>query len=224
MRTLALSTEICVQEENLDVRPLSADDSDSYRVLRKRVLDIGEGKYFSASYRRDSQLVTEEQWREYCTEKREHCIIGIFAGGDLVGIMAIVAQKPEEGLVAEWDSTWIDPEYRGKGIAKFAYKEVERWTKCHGYRYAEVFIRDENARSLKIRKKNGAVYSRTKYNEVWADGSVGDAHFFIKDLAVETNQQGDLCSRVISNLESTIESLENDFPQENIKTREKKSA
>ena len=54
--------------------------------------------------------------------------------------------------------------------------------KDHGYRRVVSFIRADNIRALYIRQKRGARYVSTKRNEIWADGSIGDAHTFIFDV------------------------------------------
>ena len=57
-------------------------------------------KSSSDSYDRENRFTTEAQWREWCTEKREHCTIGTFIGNELIGIMGIVwLYGPPETLV-----------------------------------------------------------------------------------------------------------------------------
>jgi GNAT superfamily N-acetyltransferase len=165
----------------LAIRPLTAEDTHAYRALRRRILEIGDGKYFSDSYTREAQL-TEPEWREWCTEKPEHCIIGTFVAGKLAGVMMVTKQDIPKICVAEWEATWLEPEYRRFGIAKLAYKKVWQWTKAHGYEFAIVFIRDDNTRSQEIRKKQGFTFVHTKRGEIWADGSVGDTYSFMLDL------------------------------------------
>jgi hypothetical protein len=94
------------------VRPLCADDSPAYHALRSRILALGEGKYFSDSYLREKSFVSENDWREWCTEKREHCTIGTFIGSELVGTMGIVRYGTPEDRTVEWEVTWMDPRYR----------------------------------------------------------------------------------------------------------------
>src|ERR1041384_3192281 len=71
-------------------RPLIAADSEAYRRLRQRVLDVGEGKFFNSSYDKERQFTTEDQWRERCAETPVRCTIGTFVDGVLVGIMGIL--------------------------------------------------------------------------------------------------------------------------------------
>ena len=190
---------------SLTVRPLTAADSLAYRALRKRILDIGDGKYFSSSYTREAQFTTESQWFEWCTPTQEHCTIGAFVDGQLIGIMGIVMIGVPELRTAEWEATWLDPQYRRCGIAKHLYEKVCQWTKDHGYERAVSLIRADNMRSLEIRKKNGGIYIHTQHNTKWADGSIADILFFVTDLHSTAHQ-----TRAICYLEETIAALQHE--------------
>ncbi len=172
-----------------EIRPLTGDDSNAYRALRQRILDIGDGRYFSDSYEREGNLGTEQLWRDWCTEKREHCIIGTFVDKSLVGVMMATQQGGQASPVVEWEATWLDPLYRHGKIAKAAYEKVNQWTLDQGYTYAAVFIRADNQRSQDIRGKQGFVYAYTISDERWADGSVGDTRAFVLDLRAPTPEQ-----------------------------------
>jgi len=196
------------------IRPLTADDTEAYRALRRRILEVGDGRYHSASYRRDKTFETEEKMRAWCTETHEHCVMGTFYDGELVGIMTAVAEGPKENLLASWDSVWLDARFRKLGIAKHAYQKLEEWTKKNGYRYVETFVRADNHRVLGIRKKRGSLHIYTKRKEVWADGSVEDAHFFITHLFPATREEKDGYSRAIIHLKTILSSLEGESAAE----------
>lgn len=197
-----------LNNRQISIRPLTGNDSDAYRALRQRILALGEGKYFSSSYTRENQFVTELQWRRWCTESREHCIIGTFLGEHLIGIMAISMYGQPKDQIAEWDSTWLDPKYRTLGIAKLAYDKVWKWTQDNGYTKAIVDIKAGNERSLHIRKQQGAVYSHTKHNEMWADGSVADTHYFALNLFQPAHTADKLDVNAARQIQKTLSALE----------------
>jgi len=199
-----------VDPAHITVRPLTPDDSEAYRALRRKILEIGDGKYFSDSYDRENHFTTDDQWREWCTEKREHCTIGTFIGNELIGIMGIVMYGPPETLAVEWEATWLDPRYRRFGIARLAYEKVQQWTRDQGYEYAIVFIREENFRSREIREKQGAVFLKTKRNVAWADGSIADVHSFLIDLSPTAARLQDPHKRALRQLASTLAFLKED--------------
>ena len=163
------------------IRPLNVGDTAAYRVLRQKILAIGDGRYFSDSYTREAAL-NEQQWLNWCTETPEHCILGMFDNGHLIGTMMATQLGAPEELTVEWEAIWLDPLYRKQGIAKNAYEQVEQWTLDQGYDRVVLYIRADNARSQEIHRKQGAIYTHTKHNEVWADGSVADTHCFVLRL------------------------------------------
>ncbi len=174
------------------IRLLTAADVQAYRALRQRVLQLGDGRYFSDSYMREKQLTNDRLWRDWCSEKPDHCIFGTFIDGELIGVMMITHYDGFGDRTVEWEAIWLDPRYRQRGFAKLAYDQLQHWTNDHGFKRVVLFIRADNLRSLYIHQKLGACYISTKRNEVWADGSIADAHSFILDLrkpARETHQQ-----------------------------------
>jgi RimJ/RimL family protein N-acetyltransferase len=162
---------------------LIAADSEAYRRLRQRVLDVGEGKFFNTSYDRERQLASEDQWRERCAETPARCTIGTFVEGALVGIMGILPYGDPKHRTAELESTWIDPKYRRSGVARQAYDQVRQWCVEHGYLYAVVEIRADNTRSREIREKQGAMYLFTRRNVAWEDGSTADTRFYLQNFS-----------------------------------------
>jgi RimJ/RimL family protein N-acetyltransferase len=192
-----------VDPDRVVIRPLTAADSEAYRRLRQRILDIGEGRFFSSSYTREQQFTSEDQWHERCAETPVRCTIGIFVEGDLVGIMGILPYGDPRHLTAEWEATWIDPKYRKSGIARPAYEKVREWSHEHGYRYAIIDIRADNTRSREIREKQGAMYLYTQRDVTWADGSTADAHFFMLNLAPEA-QRSRSVGQAIAFLEAAL--------------------
>ena len=164
------------------VRLLTANDFEAYRTLRQRILDLGDGRYFSDSYIREKNLKTEHAWREWCTETPDHCIFGTLDGNELIGILMVTRYRGFGDRTVEWEAVWLDPRYRRLGIARRAYEKAQQWTRSQGYNRVVSFIRTDNLRMRYIREKQGARLVATKHDEVWADGSIGDVHTFLLDL------------------------------------------
>jgi GNAT superfamily N-acetyltransferase len=163
----------------ISLRPLTPGDAATYRGLRQYILAIGDGRFFADSYTREAAL-TESQWLEWCTERREHCIIGTFDGRAMIGVMMVT--QHHDDITAEWEAIWLHPRYRRQGIAQRGYRRIEQWTRSHGYERAAVYIRADNLRSQHIHSQNGACYQFTCRNVIWADNSVADARCFLIDL------------------------------------------
>src|SRR5215831_5368447 len=166
----------------IHVRSLTGDDSIAYRVLRQRILNLGDGRCFSDSYIREKQLKTEYAWREWCTETSDHCIFGMFDKNELIGVMMVTRYDGFGDRTVEWEAVWLEPRYRRLGIAKQAYERAQEWTERNGYRRVVGFIRTDNTRAREIFERLGGRYICTKHDEVWADGSIGGFHTFLLDL------------------------------------------
>lgn len=184
--TAQAESDRLVDPDQVSIRPLTAADGEAYRRLRQHILDSGEAKFFSSSYIMEQHLTTEEQWREHSAETPVRCTIGVFAEGELAGIMGILPYGDPSNRTAEWIATWIAPKFRRSGITSQTYKKVREWSRDHGYRYAVGDIRADNTRSREIREKQGATYLFTRRDVTWADGSTADAHFFIASLVPGT--------------------------------------
>jgi GNAT superfamily N-acetyltransferase len=166
----------------VQVRPLTAGDCHAYRALRQRIYRSKDARFFSDSYEREARL-TEPQWREWCEEKPEHCILGTFNGDELVGILMITRQGDLKSPVVEWEAVWLDPRFRRtKAGGKQFAEHAREWTKDRGYKYAAVFIRDEYTPSRDHCRGMGFTHLYTIPSETWADGSVEDTEGLILDL------------------------------------------
>jgi|GEM_PF-5419638 len=187
-------------------RLLNADDAGQYRALRQSILEQGGGKYFSDSYIRESSFKAVD-WKNWCSPSPQHCIIGTFHGQRLIGIMGIIAYGPAQDCAAEWELTWVDPEYRGMGISRASYQIEESWTVAHGYKKAVVFIREDNTRSMAIRKKQGFIFQHDK-SETWADGSVAKASRFEKTLTTSQTQRERALNYLVQTLVDFVGTLD----------------
>jgi GNAT superfamily N-acetyltransferase len=171
-----------------EIRSLTGHDAEAYRALRQRILALGDGRFFSDSYEREGRLITPGRWRDWCEEKRGHCIMGTFANDALIGVM-MITQQGEGSPVVEWEATWLDPLFRRHGIGKAAYEQVYQWSLERGFDFAAVFIRADNRRSQDIRRQQGFAYAYTVEGETWADGSTADANAYVMGLRAPTPEE-----------------------------------
>lgn len=174
----------CIEFSDV-IRPLNAHDVDEYRMLRKRILEIGDGRYFSDSFVREAAL-GKQGWTNWCTETQSHCIFGRFVNGQLIAVMMVTQYGDIEDKTVEWEAIWVEPKFRNKGYGRSIYQEIEKWSLAHGYKRVVVFIRADNERSQEIHIRQGAVFTGIKRNEIWADGSVEDVLCF--ELSLPTRK------------------------------------
>lgn len=196
-----------------DLRPLTENDVDAYRALRSKIRNGDGARNFADSYTKEDRL-DEQSWREWCAVKREHYIVGAFdkeKKNKLASIMMVTGQGPANSLIAEWETTWIEPEYRSSGLAKFAYEEVSRLTKEFGYQHAAVFIRHDNHHSRAIREKQGFTYLAT-HDVEWADRTIAPSNLYILDLFPDSPAEQSSHERAKRRLKDTLESMKGEVP------------
>lgn len=184
--------ETAIPADQLVIRPLGSADSETYRRLRQRILELGDGKYFNSSFETERRLTTDAQWREYCAETPDRCKLGIFVSGALVGSMGVGTHLAGRHRFAVIEAVWLDPQYRKAGIAEQAYKRLRQWCVEHDYFYLISEIRADNTRAREIREKQGAVYLFTRRNLKWADGSTADTVFYLMSFSGSADQSRSL--------------------------------
>jgi len=166
----------------ISIRPLTSADTPKYRTLRQEILASKDAKYFSDSFERERSL-NDEQWAEWCSEKREHTILGAFDKEALVGIIMITGQGKESTTLAEMEAAWLQPQYRGLTGYRL-YKAGLDWAKNRGgYEFVISCIRDTASASIRLCQALGYVYAYTIKDELWADASVADTKAYVISLA-----------------------------------------
>lgn len=169
------------RKKHLSMRPLTAKDSAVYKALRRKILMSKDAHFFSDSYERERSL-SESEWLDWCTETTEHCILGAFAGAELVGIMMVTRQGGEGCPLVEWEAAWLDPRFRGQKLGMQLYEYAKRWSQNQGYRFVAGFIRNTYTPALNICSRLGFVHMYSIPDELWADGTVADTQAYLLDL------------------------------------------
>lgn len=169
--------------ERFIARALNANDVTAFRAIRLEALQI-DGNIIGPSYEEENKL-TDDQWRQRCTETNDSCFFGLFDQDQLIGIMSAKKwDEDKEGRTVLWGSTYLKSEYRGRKIAEKLYKVRLEWTKRNPnqFRRAVFFIHEENIRSREIHEKQGAKYMFTKSMQWWASGPIALWHWYEKKL------------------------------------------
>ncbi len=98
---------------------MQPDDWAEFRALRLRALQDAPDAFGSTAA--EAERLTEGQWRHRLGSRMT---IAAESGGTLVGLAAGTTEEPPG---AELVSMWVDPAWRGQGIADALVGAVERW-------------------------------------------------------------------------------------------------
>jgi len=177
MTQTALATNL----EQCTIRPLSSSDMSAFRAIRLEAIQ-SDPSVFAASYE-EEKARTAQQWRELAKETNERCWIGVFNEGELVGITAAMKWTGDaSGKSAIFRSSYVKPEYRGRGLASKLCDARAEWADKNGYNVAMLFHR-EGHWIAKVVKEFGGVYHHTEPMR-FADGSTANAIWYKKDLTL----------------------------------------
>ena len=114
------------------IRRLDEADWEQFREIRLRALRQ-DPEAFSATAA-EAERLTEAEWR---ARLRTRAAFVAENAGRLVGLVSGIAAEPSERGAhpdaAELISMWVDPEYRGKGIADQLVEVVAGWAAADGY-------------------------------------------------------------------------------------------
>lgn len=175
----ALPPRGTVEIVRFHARALTAADASAFRAIRLEALKT-EPVYLGVPYE-DEAGHSPQYWRDRCAETDEQCCFGVFDCRNLVGIVTAERWKEDaSGLTALWKSAYLEPDYRGQGIAELMYRAREDWTRQRFAR-AVFFIRDGNRRSTEIHVKNGARYLFTRQMQ-WGNRPLAPWHWYEKPL------------------------------------------
>lgn len=158
--------------DDIDVRALLPADWAAYKAMRLHALRTEEGLFFSA-YEAEQGL-TDDEWRER-TQNPNRQMFGVFDGERLIGITGVqTARGDASGASAMLISSYLLPEYRGRGITRLMYDARLAWIRAQGrYTRVEVSHRRSNEPSMRAIRRAGFVPT-TAAAMTWPDGTVED--------------------------------------------------
>jgi len=168
--------------ESLTFRELTTQDGSALRALRLEALKY-EAKVFAANYEEESSL-SPQQWNLRCAADKEHCWIGVFDDGTLIGISSAQNWSGDpDGRTALFRSSYVQVAYRGEGLAGQLCQAREAWARRNNYSMAMLFHREGHWIS-KVVLDFGATYHHTEVMR-FADGTDAPAIWYSKKISSE---------------------------------------
>lgn len=109
------------------IRALEPGDWQTFREIRLQALR-GDPGFFFAPLSEEAALPPAE-WQKRL-ERTAQCFFGYFDGTKLVGITGVVtAREDASGRTALFIASYLQPAYRGRGIAALFYKARFDWVR-----------------------------------------------------------------------------------------------
>lgn len=111
------------------LRELVRSDWPALREIRLHALRTEPGVYFSRYA--DEAAQADEHWMSLATGDEKHQLFGLFDGEELVGISRVsVDRNDTTGTTAELGTSFIAPEYRGRGLVRKLYEARLAWARA----------------------------------------------------------------------------------------------
>lgn len=160
----------------ISIIQLTDDDWRIYSQVRLKALQT-DPKVFGSSYEIESGQ-TEEAWRTQL-QADDGAVFLLFDGELPIGITGVAVDRNDstKRTAILWGS-WLEPEYRGKGLSHLMYQARIDWAKTHpGIERIIVSHRASNVASGRANQKHGFQFTH-RTEKTWRDGGVEDEVFY----------------------------------------------
>lgn len=124
----------------------------------------------------DEVQKTDDDWRTLVrNDSDRQRVFGLFDGDTLIGMSAIFTYRDDPtGETAVLAMSYIEPGYRGRGLARLLYEARLDWARSTGrFKRARVSHRRSNERSRRANQRFGFVESDA-IPSTWPDGGRDD--------------------------------------------------
>ena len=153
---------------NISIKQIDENDWREFREIRLKALK-SDPKVFGFSYER-AVTQSKQDWKEFAGAKNQGIFL-IYDDENLIGMTGIFIPQDtiEETTAVLWGS-WLEPDYRRKGISDLMYKTRINWAKSQPeIKRIEVSHRESNVASKYANQKHGFKLLREE-DKVWHDG------------------------------------------------------
>ena len=111
---------------HIKITTLDPEDWQKYKEIRLEMLAADDSPFGWTE--QEALELTELQWQEMA----KRCHIVAVLENKIIGILGLnIGKSIKHKHVAEIGSVFVKPEYRGQGIAKSLFEEVEKYAKSH---------------------------------------------------------------------------------------------
>lgn len=155
---------------SISIRQLTENDWREFSRVRLKALQT-DPLVFGSSYEKESQFA-EDDWRSRLRQSDDSAVFMLFTGETPIGItgVSVFSDDPTGETAILWGS-WLEADFRGKGLSELMYKARLDWAKRHpGVKRVIVSHRASNLASKYANQKHGFTFTRT-HEKVWADGA-----------------------------------------------------
>lgn len=153
---------------NIKIKQLNENDWREFREIRLRAL-LSDPKVFGSHYEREKNY-SKQDWKEWVGANNQ-AIFFICDDEITIGMTGIyIPQDTVTKTTAVLWGSWLEPDYRRKGISELMYKARIDWARSQPeLKRIEVSHRESNVASKFANQKHGFQLVKEE-NKEWHDG------------------------------------------------------
>jgi RimJ/RimL family protein N-acetyltransferase len=158
---------------SISIRQLTENDWREFAQVRLKAL-VTDPLVFGSSYEKESQF-TEADWRSRLEPSDDSAVFMLFDDETPIGItgVSVFRDDPTGETAILWGS-WLEADFRGKGLSGLIYNARLDWAKRHpSIKRIIVSHRASNLASKYANQKHGFSFTGT-HEKVWTDGATED--------------------------------------------------
>ncbi|RDI75313.1 Acetyltransferase [Gaiella occulta] len=136
------------------IRPVRADEWQRWRDVRLRMLR-DDADYFSTRYD-DMVREPDAYWRDWAADAAAGVDKALFVaeeGGRWLGVVGAFARV--DAREVQLVSMWVDPDGRGRGVARRLIRAVATWAAGRGSTRVVLFVQEANAPARRLYERAG---------------------------------------------------------------------
>lgn len=167
-------TALKISLHEYHIRQFNTDEWPLYKQLRLEALKL-EPSMFRVTIPPETEL-SDAGWAERINETR--AVFGLYHNNTLIGVTSILLLNDEEAYLGQ---SYIQKEYRGKGLSSLFYKIRLSWASLKQLKRLSISHRKSNAASKAANQRFGFRYTHTTPC-TWQDGQSEDVLYYVLDL------------------------------------------
>jgi RimJ/RimL family protein N-acetyltransferase len=172
----------------IEIRKLAVEDWQEFRTIRLRALKTNQA-VFGGTYEDAEQRATEH-WKEMLSDKR-HAFFCLYEQAKIIGLTGVFTWREDPtNETALFVMSFIEPDYRGKGLSKLFYEARIDWCLQQAH-FTKILVghREGNDASRRANQAFGFKLVSKKM-DLWPDGSQDYLYEYELDLVSLRQQKG----------------------------------
>lgn len=163
----------------MKIREINVDDAEKFTLLTKEI--EASSQYMLWEVGEKEVNVDEQADKIEAMQRSENSTIFVAEQFDkLIGFLLTVGGGAKRNKHSVYIVVGISLNYRGQGVGKKLFEQMEKWAKERGICRLELTVVTLNEAALSLYKKQGFEIEGTKRNSLFIDGKYVDEYYMSK--------------------------------------------